>query len=117
MCMEQMLNEFKTNQITYICFFVAIILILFASFIPHIGATKYLNIISILILVCVIYLNIQQTQTLHKVKGEVEEQHEHFRTQINKNIVYSYLFTFSLGLLMLFVIRNMMSISLAPLSV
>ena len=109
MCMEQTFGDIKTTQTMYMCFFVAIILILSAAFLPHSKATMYLNIFSILILVCVIYLNIQQTLALQKANGAVGDQPDHIRTQINMNIVYSYFFTFSLGLLIIFVIRNMLT--------
>jgi hypothetical protein len=109
MCMEQTFGDIKTTQTMYMCFFVAIILILCAAFLPHSKATIYLNIFSILILVCVIYLNIQQTLALQKANGAVGDQPDHIRTQISMNIVYSYFFTFSLGLLIVFVIRNMLT--------
>jgi hypothetical protein len=109
MCMEQTFGDIKTTQTMYMCFFVAIILILCAAFLPHSKATMYLNIFSILILVCVIYLNIQQTLALQKANGAVGDQPDHIRTQIRMNIVYSYFFTFSLGLLIVFVIRNMLT--------
>ena len=69
----------------------------------------YMNIFSILILVCVVYLNIMQTLALQKANSAIGEQPDHIRTQINMNIVYSYFFTFSLGLLIVFVIRNMLT--------
>lgn len=109
MCMEQTFSDIKTTQMMYMCFFTAIILILFATFLPHTIATMYLNIFSILIILCVVYLNIQQTQSLQKVNNVVGEQPDHISSQIKMNIVYSYFFTFSLGLLILFIIRNMLS--------
>jgi uncharacterized membrane protein YwaF len=109
MCMEQTFNDLKTTQTMYMCFFAAIILILCASFLPHTKATMYMNIFSILILVCVVYLNIQQTMVMQKASSVVGEQPDHISTQIKMNIAYSYFFTFSLGLLILFIIRNMLS--------
>jgi hypothetical protein len=109
MCMEQTFSDLKTTQTMYMCFFAAIILILCAAFLPQTKATMYMNIFSILILLCVVYLNIKQTLDLQKANSEIGEQPDHIRTQINMNIVYSYFFTFSLGLLIVFVIRNMLT--------
>ena len=109
MCMEQTFGDLKTTQTMYMCFFAAIVLILCAAFLPHTKATMYLNIFSILMLVCVVYLNVKQTLDLQKANNTVGEQPDHIRTQINTNIVYSYFFTFSLGLLIVFVVRNMLS--------
>ena len=109
MCMEQTFGDLKTTQTMYMCFFAAIILILCAAFLPQTKSTMYMNIFSILILLCVVYLNIKQTLDLQKANREIGEQPDHIRTQINMNIVYSYFFTFSLGLLIVFAIRNMLT--------
>ena len=108
MCMEQTFGDIKTTKMMYMCFFTSIILILCAAFLPYSTATKYLNIISILILLCVVYLNIQQTLTLQKANSDIGEQPDHIRTHVNMNIIYSYFFTFSLGLLIVFIVRNLL---------
>jgi hypothetical protein len=98
--MEQ-IKHIETQNL-YIYFFIAILLFIIASFIPNQGF--YLSIISILIIIYVIYLNIQKTIALHKTKNE-SLSHETNELVVT-NIVYSYFFTFSLVLLLFFVVGN-----------
>ena len=99
------MEQYNDNKTLYIWFFLALIIIIVSVFLQ---TTPYLSVVSVFILAYVVYLNIQQTQVLQRAKMEAEDR---IRTQIDMNIVYSYFFTFSLGLLILFVIRNMMSTS------
>jgi len=52
----------------------------------------------------VVYLNFQQTLTMQQARNTVTS--DQMLSQLNTNIVYSYFFTFSLGLLILFAMRR-----------
>ena len=108
--MEQ-IKHIETQNL-YIFFFIAILLIVISSFIPN--QRFPLSIISIIIIIYVIYLNIQNTIALHKANLDVlsHETKQHVVT----NIVYSYFFTFSLGLLLFFIVGNQGSLTNPPFS-
>jgi hypothetical protein len=108
--MEQ-IKHIETQNL-YIFFFIAILLIVISSFIPP-NQGFSLSIISILIIIYVIYLNIQKTIALHRTNLDVLS-HE-TKQQVVTNIVYSYFFTFSLGLLLFFVVGNQGSLTNPPL--
>ena len=92
-----------TTQKLYASFFISIFLVMFVVLIPNNTVSKYVTVLCLTLLIFVMYLNIQQTQALQTAKATV--QRDETKSQLDLNIVYSYFFTFSLGLLILFVMN------------
>ena len=92
-----------TTQKLYVSFFISIFLVMFVVLIPNNTVSKYVTVLCLTLLIFVMYLNIQQTQALQTAKATV--QRDETKSQLDLNIVYSYFFTFSLGLLILFVMN------------
>jgi len=92
-----------TTQKLYASFFISIFLVMFVVLIPNNAVSKYIVVLCLTLLIFVMYLNIQQTQALQMAKKTV--QRDETKSQLDLNIVYSYFFTFSLGLLILFVMN------------
>jgi hypothetical protein len=85
-------------------FYLAIIPIIASIFIPSNATSVSLCVLGILTLVYVVYINIQQTLNMQKARNNVVN--DQMLSQLNMNIMYSYFFTFSLGLLILFAMRR-----------
>ena len=64
----------------------------------------FMKIIALLILLYTIYLNIQQTNLLQAAGSSVNS--EKVKSQLNMNIICSYVFTVFIGLLIIFVIKS-----------
>jgi hypothetical protein len=102
------LNVF-TNATKKICMctFVSIILIILFIISPLSNLIKTSAVIKLIILVIIsytIYLNILQTSTLKNVN--IDTLSDTIKSQLNVNIICSYIFTLFLGLLCIFVIKS-----------
>jgi len=100
-------SEYNMDNTIYIWFYLAIIPIISSIFIPSKATSVSLAMLGILTLVYVVYLNIHQTLSMQQARNNVVS--DQMLSQLSMNIVYSYFFTFSLGLLIIFVIRNMLT--------
>lgn len=110
-----MSSKYNMDNTIYMWFYLAIIPIIASIFIPSKATSVSLAMLGILTLVYVVYLNIQQTLSMQQARNNVVS--DQMLSQINTNIVYSYFFTFSLGLLILFAMRRIIfASSSAPLS-
>ena len=99
-----------TDVTKQICFCSIISIIIIIIFI--ISPLKYFSSISVLmkifvifLLIYTIYLNNKQTNLL-KIANDSSSTEE-VKSQINMNIMCSYVFTFFIGLLLIFVIKRM----------
>lgn len=66
--------------------------------------SSFMKIVSIIILGYTIYLNIIQTDYLRRATNSANA--ENVKTQLNINIICSYIFTLFMGLLAIFVIKS-----------
>jgi len=66
--------------------------------------SMFMKIIAVILLIYTIYLNIQQTNQLKSVSQR--ENTPQINSQINMNIICSYVFTLFIGLLVIFVIKS-----------
>jgi hypothetical protein len=66
--------------------------------------SSFMKIISIIILGYTIYLNILQTDYLRRATNSTNA--ENVKSQLNINIICSYVFTLFMGLLAIFVIKS-----------
>ena len=64
----------------------------------------FMKIIALIILSYTIYLNTQQTNLLKSASSSVKS--ENIKSQLNMNIICSYVFTVFIGLLIIFVIKS-----------
>jgi hypothetical protein len=64
-----------------------------------------MKIIILLILIYTIYLNNQQTNLLNNAKNNITQSKE-VNSQLNINIICSYVFTLFIGLLIIYVIKS-----------
>jgi len=64
----------------------------------------FMKIIALIILCYTIYLNIKQTNLLSRASGSAHS--EKIKSQLNINIICSYVFTLFIGLLIIFVIKS-----------
>lgn len=64
----------------------------------------FMKIIALIILCYTIYLNTQQTNLLTSASSSVNS--EKIKSQLNMNIICSYVFTVFIGLLIIFVIKS-----------
>ena len=64
----------------------------------------FMKIIALIILCYTIYLNMQQTNLLRSASSSVNS--EKIKSQLNMNIICSYVFTVFIGLLIIFVIKS-----------
>lgn len=64
----------------------------------------FMKIIALIILTYTIYLNTQQTNLLRLASSSVNS--EKIKSQLNMNIICSYVFTIFIGLLIIFVIKS-----------
>jgi len=66
--------------------------------------SMFMKLIAIMLLVYTLYLNNQQTDLLRLASQEVRT--EQIKSQLNMNILCSYVFTIFIGLLIIFVIKS-----------
>jgi len=64
----------------------------------------FMKILAIVILLYAIYLNIKQTDLLRE--ANLYSNKDNIKSQLNINIICSYIFSFFLGLLIIFIIRS-----------
>jgi len=64
----------------------------------------FMKILAIAILVYAIYLNTKQTDLLRE--ANLYSKKDNIKSQLNINIICSYIFSFFLGLLIIFIIRS-----------
>ena len=89
------------------CTFISIILIILFIISPLsklVKTSAIMKLIILVILVYVIHLNVLQTSTLRNVN--VDNHSLNVKSQLNINIICSYIFTVFLGLLCIFVIKS-----------
>jgi hypothetical protein len=67
-------------------------------------ASLFMKILAIAILVYAIYLNTKQTDLLRE--ANLYSKKDNIKSQLNINIICSYIFSFFLGLLIIFIIRS-----------
>ena len=65
----------------------------------------FMKILSIGIMTYIIYLNYSQTNLLRSASSVADSQG--VKSQLNTNILFSYIFTFFIGLLIIFVFKSM----------
>jgi hypothetical protein len=99
----------RTKNVCYFSFLsMFLILIFIISPISNLFLlSSIMKLIIIIILVYTIYLNLKQCQSLSEYNNL--NKSKEFETQLNLNILYSYIFTLFLGLLLIFTIKNMIS--------
>lgn len=102
------MNIFSNNtKNIFMCSISSIILIILFIISPLSNFFKtsfFMKIIVLLILSYTIYLNIYQTNILRNFSNNVNS--EVINSQININIICSYIFTIFLGLLIIFVLKS-----------
>jgi len=89
------------------CSFISIFLIILFIISPLSNLFKtsiFMRLITLILLFYTIYLNNIQTDSLRQVN--VESKPEDIKSQLNLNIICSYVFTLFLGLLSIFVIKS-----------
>ena len=89
------------------CSFISIIMIILFVISPLSNLIKtslFMKMIILIVLFYTIYLNIIQTNSLRRVTNSSNS--EKIKSQINTNIICSYIFTIFLGLLGIFVIKS-----------
>ena len=89
--------------------FISIILIILFIISPLSNLIKtsiFMKLIILVLIVYTIYLNVLQTSTLKNVN--VSDNSPIIKSQLNINIICSYIFTLFLGLLGIFVIKSFM---------
>ena len=64
----------------------------------------FMKIIALILLIYTFYLNIHQIQLLREVN--VDSETELIKSQLNMNIICSYVFTVFIGLLIIFIIKS-----------
>ena len=64
----------------------------------------FMKIIALIILFYTIYLNTKQTDLLRQVN--LHSKADNIKSQLNINIICSYVFTFFIGLLIIFIVRS-----------
>lgn len=108
-------TTFNSNVFTHItkkiCMstFISIILIILFIISPLSNLIKtsiFMKLIILVLIVYAIYLNVLQTSTLKNVN--VNDNSPIIKSQLNINIICSYIFTLFLGLLGIFVIKSFM---------
>jgi hypothetical protein len=90
-----------------ICSAVSIFLILLFMITPLSKYTKismFMKLLALILFIYIIYLNNQQTNLLRSVSSSVNS--EEVKSQLNMNIICSYVFTIFIGLLVIFVIKS-----------
>ena len=110
--MEENKNVIFSDMTKNVCYFsflsMFLILIFIISPISNLFfLSTIVKIIIIIILVYTIYLNLKQSHLLSEYNN-INNSKE-FETQLNLNILYSYIFTLFLGLLLIFTIKNIIS--------
>ena len=89
------------------CSIVSIVLIVLFVITPlseFFVTSMFMKIIALIILVYTIYLNTNQTDSLRSAAKYVKT--ENVMSQLNVNIICSYIFTLFLGLLCIFIIKS-----------
>jgi hypothetical protein len=108
-------STFNLNVFTHItkqicmCTFISILLIILFIISPLSNLIKtsiFMKLIILVLIIYTIYLNILQTSTLKNVN--VKDNSPIIKSQLNINIICSYIFTLFLGLLGIFVIKSFM---------
>jgi hypothetical protein len=90
-----------------ICSALSIFLILLFMITPLSKYTKismFMKLVALILFIYIIYLNNQQTNLLRSVSSSVNS--EEVKSQLNMNIICSYVFTIFIGLLVIFVIKS-----------
>lgn len=102
------LNSFTNNtKNVCICSTMSIVLIVLFIISPlsnYFKTSMFMKIIIVIILVYGIYLNTNQTNLLRSVG--VSSDNEKVQSQLNMNIICSYIFTAFMGVLLIFVIKS-----------
>ena len=98
-----------TDETKKICTFSAISIFLIILFIisplsNFFVTSTIMKIIIVIILGYTIHLNIKQTELLKLANGSITS--EQLQSQLNMNILSSYIFTLFIGLLIIFVIKS-----------
>jgi hypothetical protein len=91
-----------------ICSFISILIVILFIISPlsHlINISIFMKFVALIILIYTIYLSIFQTNILKQSYGN--SNHPSLSSQININIICSYIFTLFLAILFLFILRNM----------
>jgi hypothetical protein len=108
-------STFNLNVFTHItkqicmCTFISILLIILFIISPLSNLIKtsiFMKLIILVLIIYTIYLNLLQTSTLKNVN--VKDNSPIIKSQLNINIICSYIFTLFLGLLGIFVIKSFM---------
>jgi hypothetical protein len=108
-------STFNLNVFTHItkqicmCTFISILLIILFIISPLSNLIKtsiFMKLIILALIIYTIYLNMLQTSTLKNVN--VKDNSPIIKSQLNINIICSYIFTLFLGLLGIFVIKSFM---------
>ena len=108
-------SRFNLNVFTHItkqicmCTFISILLIILFIISPLSNLIKtsiFMKLIILVLITYTIYLNLLQTSTLKNVN--MKDNSPIIKSQLNINIICSYIFTLFLGLLGIFVIKSFM---------
>jgi hypothetical protein len=105
---EQNLLNDPTKQICFLCF-ISIFLIMLFVISPLSGFYKtslFIKLIVIILLSYTFYLIILQTNQMRKSYNNSKELQLELTTQLNMNIICSYVFLLFIGLLIIFVIKT-----------
>ena len=101
--------EFTSTKAICSCCFISIVLILLFVISPlskFIKTSLFMKIIIIIVLSYTFYLNIIQTNQM-KISYNNSKSLE-MTSQLNMNILCSYVFTFFIGLLIIFIIKSLL---------
>jgi len=81
-----------------------ILLFIISPLSNYFKTSMFMKTVALILFIYIIYLNNQQTNLLHS--ASMSSNSEEVKSQLNMNIICSYVFTIFIGLLVIFVIKS-----------
>jgi Mn2+/Fe2+ NRAMP family transporter len=103
-------NKYDLTKTIFLYSFISIVLIIIFIITPLNNIfilSSVMKIIIIIILGYIFYLNIKQVEILREQSNQSNNTDPDFASQINTNIITSYILSLFIGLLIIFVIRKL----------
>lgn len=103
-------NKYDLTKTIFLYSFISIVLIIIFIITPLNNIfllSPIMKIIIVIILGYTFYLNVKQIDILRKQSNQSNNNDPDFSSQINTNIITSYIFSLFIGLLIIFVIRKL----------
>jgi hypothetical protein len=104
-------KNIDTSATKQICMYLAISIFIIVLFIitplsNFIKTSLFMKLIALIIIGYTIYLNIHQSEMLRKLYKSSTLTNNEFLSQLNLNLICSYIFTLFIGLLFIFVVKS-----------